>query len=378
MISLILAAWLSLGPGWSASAVSPPGGPGLESAELSAVESALPFSPRSLSDDELAERIATDPHSLGSMSIGAPGSGLQLGSIPLPPAPEWEIIHPGECYGTRETIAFVQTAVRTVGRLFPGTPPLAIGDISHPGGRQLRRHATHQAGRDVDFGFYYKDGKTHWRIPGTATNLDLPRNWALVRALLVFTDVETVLLDWRIQKPLYNYALSIGEDKDWLDGIFQFVKGSSGALIRHVAGHRTHYHVRFFNPEAQELGRRAYPHLVSRKIIDPPVFTIPHRVREGETLGHIARRYGTTVGAIQRANGLSGNLIRAGRTYRIPRSGAAAPPRESILIPPRRLPPTTPTLFGSGDWPTAARISTPTWDEAVRLGGIIRKALRRF
>ena len=355
MLSLLLSAWLSFGAG-----------------------TGLPLPPLSLSDNELAERIATDPHSLGSLSIGAPGSGLQLGSIPLPPAPEWEIIHPGESYGTRETIAFIQTAVQTVARIFPGTQPLALGDISHPGGRQLRRHATHQAGRDVDFGFYYKDGKVRWRVPGTAANLDLPRNWALVRALLVFTDVETILLDWRIQKPLYNYALSIGEHKEWLDGIFQFVKGSSGALIRHVAGHRTHYHVRFFNPEAQELGRRAYPHLLNRKIIDPPVFTIPHRVREGETLGHLARRYGTTVRAIQRANGLSGNLIRAGRTYRIPRTGAAAPPQKPFAVPPRRLPPSTPPELNIPAWPTAIRISPPTWDEAVRLCGIIRNTLRRF
>lgn len=378
MLSLLLSAWLSFGAGWTADILARPNGETPDESEPDGAGTGLPFPPLSLSDDELAERIATDPHSLGSLSIGAPGSGLQLGSIPLPPAPEWEIIHPGESYGTRETIAFIQTAVQTVARIFPGTQPLALGDISHPGGRQLRRHATHQAGRDVDFGFYYKDGKVRWRVPGTTANLDLPRNWALVRALLVFTDVETILLDWRIQKPLYNYALSIGEDKEWLDGIFQFVKGSSGALIRHVAGHRTHYHVRFFNPEAQELGRRAYPHLLSRKIIDPPVFTIPHRVREGETLGHLARRYGTTVRAIQRANGLSGNLIRAGRTYRIPRSGAAAPPQEPIMIPPRKLPPTTPTSLGGLDWPTATRISTPTLDEAVRLGEIIRKALRRF
>lgn len=375
---MILAAWLGFGAGWTAEVFTAAGDKAPVEAGPDGGEAVRALSPLDLSDEELAERIETDPASLGSMSIGAPGSGLQLGAVRLPPGPDWKIIFPGESYGTRETIDFVQTAVRTVARIFPGTQPLAIGDISHPGGRQLRRHATHQAGRDVDFGLYYRDGGTHWRIPGTAANLDLPRNWALVRALLVFTDVETILLDFRIQRLLYNYALSIGEDREWLDEVFQFVKGSSRALIRHVAGHRTHYHVRFYNREAQELGRRAYPHLLSRKIIDPPVFTIPHRVREGETLGHLARRYGTTVRAIQRANGLSGHLIRAGRTYRIPRSGASAPPQEPLEIPPRRLPPSTPSELAGLDWPTASAVFRPTPEEAARIGAVILRAFGRF
>ena len=44
-----------------------------------------------------------------------------------------------------------------------------------------------------------------------------------------------------------------------------------------------------------------------------------HRVRSGETLGLIARRYGTTVGAIQRASGLrSTRYLRIGQRLRIP------------------------------------------------------------
>ncbi len=45
---------------------------------------------------------------------------------------------------------------------------------------------------------------------------------------------------------------------------------------------------------------------------------IYHKVRPGENLGSIAQRYRVSVQAIQRANGLSGTLIRAGQTLRIP------------------------------------------------------------
>ncbi|MCW2681930.1 MAG: Peptidoglycan-binding LysM [Frankiales bacterium] len=50
-----------------------------------------------------------------------------------------------------------------------------------------------------------------------------------------------------------------------------------------------------------------------------------HIVRRGETLSHLAVRYGTTSAAIRRANGLSGSTIYAGRRLAIPgRSGASA------------------------------------------------------
>jgi membrane-bound lytic murein transglycosylase D len=45
---------------------------------------------------------------------------------------------------------------------------------------------------------------------------------------------------------------------------------------------------------------------------------VVHRVRPGETLGKIARRYGTTVSAIVRQNGLrNANQIRVGQVLRI-------------------------------------------------------------
>ena len=139
----------------------------------------------------------------------------------------------------------------------------------------MKRHVTHQSGRDVDFGLYYKSGAQSGFISGTAANLDLPRNWALVRSLLAFTDIETILLDAGIQRLLYAYALKIGEDKDWLDQVFQVRKGSAKALVVHVAGHRTHYHVRFYNRVAQEMGRRVYPQFVKLERVKPPSTASP-------------------------------------------------------------------------------------------------------
>jgi len=345
---LWLLAWPALGP-----VSAPVSAPADSRVTPSATRSAdAPAALLELSDEDLLARIVADPGSLGSLSIGKPSSATLFNSVALPANPRWEIAPNADTWATSETLAAIQTAVDTVHELFPDTPPIFIGDISAAGGGRLKRHVTHQGGRDVDFGFYYKPGKGSWFVPGTSANMDLGRNWAFVRALLTRTDVETILLDTRVQRSLYRYALGLGEDKDWLDRVFQFAKGASESIIRHVAGHQTHYHVRFYNPVGQELGRRAHPLLVQLNIMSPPVYTVSHVVRQGQTLGLLAARYGTSVRAIMQANGLATTQLRVGRAYRIPVRGAPAPANEPIVVPRRLLPTTTPEAMAAVDWPT--------------------------
>jgi penicillin-insensitive murein endopeptidase len=213
-----------------------------------------------------------------------------------------------------------------------------IGDISRPVGGRLNRHRSHQAGRDVDLGFYYSRGECGEFKVARQGDLDLPRTWALVRALLTETDVERIFLDRSVQRLLYARALEEGEDRDWLDDVFgRLGDEDRKGVIQHVRKHKNHLHVRFFNPVAQERARVVYPTLVETGSVPPPM--VKHRVRRGETLGHLAARYGASVSAIRAANGLRGNRLRAGRGYLIP---IRRVPVDSgpIAIPPRRLPPT--------------------------------------
>ena len=305
----------------------------------------------SLSDEELARRVELDPATLGSLSIGSPGSALLINPVTLPASPYWEIAERAETFGTAETIDAVDTVLAKVHELFPDAHPIVVGDISDEDGGRLKRHQSHQGGRDVDLGFFFKSGAVSHFVAGTAANLDLEKNWALVRALVTCSDVETVLLDTRIQRLLYKYASGIGEDQDWLDRVFHFARGSKSAILKHVAGHRNHFHVRFYNPVAQELGRRVHPVLVELKLVDPPVYTVSHVVRPGQTMGQLAARYGTSVRAIKSANGLSTTRLRAGRSYRIPVK-TPAPPSAPIIVPFRLLPPATPAAMASAARPT--------------------------
>jgi len=308
----------------------------------------------SLTDEELARRVEIDVTSLGSLSIGSPSGGLLLNPVAMPEGPNWEISATAEVWGTEETVAAVESAIAKVHEIFPDAPRILVGDISDADGGRLKRHASHQAGRDVDLGFYLKGGPQPHLVAGTAANLDLAKNWALVRALVTETDVEAIFLDTRVQRLLYNYALSISEDKAWLDRVFQFSRGYRDAIVSHERGHRNHYHVRLYNPVAQELGRRVHPLLVQYGILPPPVYTLRHVVRPGQTMGHLATRYGTSVRAIQQANGLTTTRLRAGRAYRIPVKTSAPPSTQPVVVPARLLPPSTPVAFASATWTTPA------------------------
>lgn len=56
----------------------------------------------------------------------------------------------------------------------------------------------------------------------------------------------------------------------------------------------------------------------------PPIGTTTYTVVRGDTLYSIARRYGTTVDAIKAANNLTSNYIYVGQRLAIPQSGATA------------------------------------------------------
>jgi murein endopeptidase len=325
--------------------------------DLSPISALFPAAPEptapSPSREGLRLLIQLDPKALGPLSIGSPNAGLLFNPQPMPEGDLWQIRNPRETYGTTETLGFIIKAIETVEAQFPGSPRLVVGDISRPDGGRLNWHASHQVGRDVDLGFYHRSEVEDF-LRGRKSNLDVPRTWALVRALVTETDVHRIFLDRSVQRYLYSHALEVGENRLWLDVLFGRYTGGKDALIQHVRGHRDHMHVRFYNARAQEWGRIAYPLLVKAGLAPGP--TVTHRVRSGETLSHLSRRYGTSTRAIRRANGLRSTMIRAGRRYVIP-IRKIPPEAEPFVVPPRLLPPEPSTTAVERAAPEAAGTS---------------------
>jgi membrane-bound lytic murein transglycosylase D len=79
-----------------------------------------------------------------------------------------------------------------------------------------------------------------------------------------------------------------------------------------------------YQEERQQLAREN-ARLAAAAAAKAKVATVKHRVRRGETLSHLAQRYGVTVGAIRAANdGIRPSSLRAGETLTVPtRKGGA-------------------------------------------------------
>ncbi len=112
---------------------------------------------------------------------------------------------------------------------------------------------------------------------------------------------------------------------DGLDSVLGLEKGTLAALnpeLRHGATPTRAYALRV--PDG--AGDKLVAVVASLPEWKPPTPAyVTHRVRSGETLSVIARRYGTSVSAIMRINGLrAANRIRAGQHLRIPVRGASA------------------------------------------------------
>jgi murein endopeptidase len=288
-----------------------------------------------LSDDELARRFRDDPSSLGSISVGFADQGRLINGVPLGDGEAWTVARKDLAWGAQETIDALTTAFTKVREEFPG----AVARLSHIGlqsGGWVRPHKSHQSGRDADIGFFYKGdgGRPGGRLKSIAKAFDAPRNWALLKALVTQTDVQVVWVDRAIQKLLRSQALAQGEDEGWLGRIFQ---GGKQSLVQHARRHQDHFHVRFYAPRSQELGRRIQPILATR----PEHNLAVHKVLRGQTLGHIARKYGVTVAALKKANHLKRTFLAANQRLLVPLHGPCTkcPLPPPVEVPPRCLPP---------------------------------------
>ncbi len=278
-----------------------------------------------LSDAELVTRYRRDKTSLGPISVGSPAMGLLVAGAPMPPGEAWELSDPHAAYGTDETIAALRHAAEVVHAAFPKAHPIVIGHISARTGGPLSPHKSHQSGRDVDIGFYHTGAPPHGLKAATAHNVEVAPTWLFLKTILHTAAVEYVFVDARVQRLLLEHAVATGEDAAFLDEVFLSRNKNPRAPIRHLHGHHNHFHIRFYSPNAVALGQRlakVLPRPAPRKPGPPtkaPVAYTEIRARSGDTLQAWAKRFHTTVEELRALNGLSGNALKIGHTYKVPK-----------------------------------------------------------
>ncbi len=180
-------------------------------------------------------------------SYGAPYHGrIENGVIFPNQFPGYHLRDENRSYTTPEVVGALLDAIEAVRTEFPDTCDVFLGDFSISGGGSAIHHRSHQNGRDVDIGMYRKGNvPMETFVAMNEDNLDAPKTWCLIENIIRSQRVQYIFLDRRLQKVLYEYAVTRGYDQSYLDRVFGNVRGS---LIQHVRNHYDHMHVRFFTP----------------------------------------------------------------------------------------------------------------------------------
>ncbi|MCA9526422.1 MAG: penicillin-insensitive murein endopeptidase [Myxococcales bacterium] len=210
-----------------------------------------------------------------------------------------------------ETIDALVAAAAEVRRLHPGGMELSIGDISRRTGGRFPPHRTHQSGRDADMRYYLVDvqpGDREHHYTGV-DNVDLPRQWTFIKTLIDRGQAEVIYMDYRHQERLYKYARAQGMTPEQLTPIFSYPRGKRvmSAVIQHMKNHFNHLHVRVFAPKSQLFGLLWTPAEAFALQQQVDLATLGHFdyvIRDGETLGKIARNHKVELADLMAWNGL--------------------------------------------------------------------------
>lgn len=187
-----------------------------------------------------------------SESIGKPHRGKLVDPVQLPRHAGYMVRTPKRAWGTEETVRWLQDGFDAVRRRYRYNKRVRVHDLSDRDGGRLRDHRSHQSGRDVDISLYQRDckGRPCAYKKVKPSDLDVGRTWTLLAYWLKNGQIENVFLDYKLQKPIYNFAKKRGASKAQLERWFQYPrgKGSPYGTVRHFAKHDDHMHVRFVCP----------------------------------------------------------------------------------------------------------------------------------
>lgn len=183
-----------------------------------------------------------------------PGGYLD-GGVQLADGPGVKVKHPKWAWGRPVTVRTLEAAGAALAEAFAGTL-VVVGDLSKPRGGYFPPHKSHREGLDADIGLFRKGEPWKLRFTNvTPDELDAERTWWLIHHLIKTGRLVRVLVDWSLQRPLYEEALRQGVPEETLAEWFQYPRRrrENEGLIRHYKGHKHHLHIRFVELEGEAI-----------------------------------------------------------------------------------------------------------------------------
>lgn len=212
--------------------------------------------------DERPFPFLPDEPSGQSVSLGTVTEGHIVGARPLPLPGRTYSVLPRQLqrhllYGTDEIILAIIDASEYVDRVSPGAI-LWIGNIGRSGGGDIPWSVSHNSGRDADLAFYVTDPSGRPVAPpdllhhaddgrsreyGGYYRFDTPRNWALVKALLLspHAQMQHLFVSDGLRRLMLDHARAIGEPAALVEHAARVLR-QPGAEIPHD----DHLHVRVY------------------------------------------------------------------------------------------------------------------------------------
>lgn len=185
----------------------------------------------------------------GPVASGTPTRGRLSGGEVLRPGAGYRVRDAKRAFGMPATVDAIRTIYGKRAAHFADDAEVLVGDLSLEEGGPISPHNSHQNGLDADIA-YLSEG-CHGALCEmslmTAEALDVAAQWYVFEEWLRMNTVEFIFVDYALQEVLYEHARARGVDEQTLSRWFQYPREPerSVGVIRHEAGHDTHFHVRF-------------------------------------------------------------------------------------------------------------------------------------
>lgn len=159
-----------------------------------------------------------------SKALGMPWSGGLRDGVQLPDSgPGFRFVRYGQ-WATGRMVG----GIEYIGRMLQaaGAPPMEVGDMSYKNGGPIRRHRSHQNGKDVDIFF----------IGGSGSGFNTAANWTLLRSALdnPHMQVTNVFISNGREAQLLRHGRKIGDP----------MAARAASVMSYEPGHHDHFHIR--------------------------------------------------------------------------------------------------------------------------------------